>query len=139
MQYAIFDTDPVAVFKAEINGPAGKDYRQQLQRAESKSQREAQCAIQMKQSWDAVFRGVTGDNLYLLTSEPHSNILSNNRVNDKQWIATKFQEVDRKPVCWCVPVEVKKGEQIGVKLTVGNIFDLGAAFDEAVREAEQPK
>ena len=140
VQYAVFDTDPVAAFKAEINKPGMRTYfRQRLERAESKRQRESERFSQMKFYWNAVFRGVTGDQLDLLTSGPHSHILSNNRVNDKQWIATKCAAVDGKPVCWCIPVEVKKGEQIAVNLTVGNIFDLGAAFDDAMREGEQAK
>ena len=37
-----------------------------------------------------------------------------------------------KPVCWCLPVEVKPGEPIKVTLTEDNVFDLGAAVDDAL-------
>jgi hypothetical protein len=36
-------------------------------------------------------------------------------------------------------VEVKKGEQVQVSLTDGNRFDLGAAFDDAMREPQRGK
>jgi len=44
-------------------------------------------------------------------------------------------QVKGKPVCWCLPVEVKTGEEIKVRLAENNVFDLGSVFDSALREA----
>ena len=47
--------------------------------------------------------------------------------------------VKGKYVCWCVPVEVKKGESVRVTLTDRNVFDLDTAYKKAMKAAEEAK
>ena len=52
---------------------------------------------------------------------------------------SKVVQINGKPTCWYIPVELKKGKQIDVTLTEANAFDLEGTFNDAMREAEQAK
>ena len=94
----------------------------------------------MTVAWDLGFRDVTGDKLYLLISAPFAvQTMSSNGPDGKKWIVTKTVRVKGKPVCWCLPVEVKRGESVHVTLTEENAFDLDAAYDKAMKAAEEAK
>lgn len=139
MQFAIFDTDPVAAFKTEINKAGMRAfYRRQLEQAANANREAIERSSQMSMAWDALFRGITGDRTHVLVSNSRP-MLSGNDAGGKKWIVTKVARIDGKPVCWCVPVELKKGEQVEVNLTAENRFDLGAAFDNAMQESEPGK
>ena len=47
---------------------------------------------------------------------------------------TKTVEIEGKPVCWCIPVELKAGQQIEVTFDKSNTFDLAAAYDSAMQQ-----
>lgn len=86
-------------------------------------------------SWDFGFRKVTGDRLWLLTTRPRGSFgLSSNGPAGKKWIVTKTVHVKGKPVCWCIPIEVKTGHGVEVTLNAGNTFDLKTLYDKAMRE-----
>ena len=57
--------------------------------------------------------------------------MSNSRPG-KRWVITKTVDIEGKPVCWCIPVEVKKGESVDVTFDQSNVFDLRAAYDTAM-------
>jgi hypothetical protein len=93
----------------------------------------------MKGSWDFGFRDVTGNNLWLLTRRPGASIsyhgLSSNGPGGKKWVVTKTVDIHGKPVCWCIPVEVKTGgPPIVVTFAKDNTFDLRSVYDNAMRE-----
>ena len=140
VQWAILDHDPLPGFKARVQ-KLGSVYRRQLEKAGGPP-RDIIRSVEMRNGWDSGFKEVTGDELYLLTSAPGvpgSHNFSANTPDGRKWIVTKTVRIGGKPVCWCVPVEVKKGERVRVSLTDGNRFDLGAAFDDAMREPPQGK
>jgi hypothetical protein len=56
----------------------------------------------------------------------------------KKWIATKVVTANGKPMCWCIPVEMKYGQEIQVALTDNNAFDLASAFDRPLKAAAAP-
>jgi len=60
--------------------------------------------------------------------------MSSNAPDGKKWIVTKAVDIKGKPVCWCIPVEVKTGKQIEVTLNESNIFDLRTTYDNVMRE-----
>jgi outer membrane lipoprotein-sorting protein len=133
VQWAILDKDPVPGFKAGVKRMQGY-HQAQLAQAKTEAQKELERNDQMTVIWDLGFREVTGDRLYLLTSTPGtSHGMSSNSQAGKKWIVTKIVQIKGKPVCWCLPVEVKTGESIEVSLTEDNRFDLGAAFDDALQ------
>ncbi len=43
-------------------------------------------------------------------------------------------QIDGKPACWCIPVEVETGKEVKVTLDKDNMFDLRAAYDKAMKE-----
>ena len=94
--------------------------------------------IQMEVSWDFGFKDVTGDRLWLLASDPDHpagpHTMSSSSPAGKKWIVTKTVHIKGKPVCWCVPIEVKAGEQIDVVLNESNTFDLRKAYNDAMQE-----
>jgi hypothetical protein len=141
VQWALLDEDPVPAFHASVKRM--QDFnRQQLDRAAGDPQKEIARNAAMAVPWDLGFKVVTGDHLHLLTSMPgasHATALTSSLPGGKKWIATKTVSVNGKPVCWCVPVEVKTGDEINLTLSESNRFDLGAAFDNAMRDTKPAK
>jgi hypothetical protein len=128
VQWAFYDKDPVPAFKAQIRRI------NQLRGAEIEAAKEDKNKGWMWAQWDRGFKEISGDRLYLLTSDnPHP--FESNAPDGKKWIVTKVRLTKGKPVCWCIPVEVKYGEEIKVTLTEKNVLDLGAAADSAIKEA----
>ena len=60
--------------------------------------------------------------------------LSANVTSGKKWVVTKTVDIKGKPVCWCIPVEVKSEKEINVTFDKSNTFDLQAAYDKAMAE-----
>ena len=136
VQFAIIDKDPVAAFAAQAKRMQSYS-RQQLAKAENEARKEQLRNVDMTVGWDSGFKGVTGDNLWLLTKVPgsfSSHVISSNSRDGKKWVVTKTVQIKGKPVCWCLPVDLKTGEQAKITLSESNVFDLRAAYDEATRE-----
>ena len=136
VQFTYFDKDPVPAFIAETKRM--KSYsRQQLDKADNEAKKEQLNAIQMKVWWDIGFKEVTGDSLWLLTGPNFgSTTISSNAPGGKKWIATKTVDIKGKPVCWCIPVEVKTGTTIDVTFNENNTFDLKSVYDKAMQEPD---
>jgi hypothetical protein len=123
--YAIFDEDPVPGFNAAV-----KKWRTNNQKGDRPERQAVMSSI-----WDESFKKIPGNHVYQLKSSARP-LVSANGSDGKKWIVTKVVEIKGKPVCWCLPVEVTTGKEINVTLTEDNSFDLGSAFDSAVRESE---
>ena len=137
VQWAVLEEDPISGTKARVKRMRDF-YRDQLERAEDETKKAITRSSQMTVSWDLGFKEITGDRLYLLTSGPYvSHGFSSNGPDGKKWIATKIVRIKGKPVCWCIPVKVKKGRRIQVTLTEDNMFDLESVFDDVMRESSQ--
>jgi beta-lactamase regulating signal transducer with metallopeptidase domain len=133
VQWAIFNKDPIPGFKAQIK-KMQLFYQAQLARAAKQTAKDSVRTSGMMVQWDLGFKEVSGDRLYLLTSDnPHP--LTSTEPGGKKWIVTKVAQMKGKPVCWSLPVEVKSGEKLKVTLSDDNVFDLGSAFDDALRNA----
>jgi RNA polymerase sigma factor (sigma-70 family) len=50
----------------------------------------------------------------------------------KKWITTKVVMINRRPCCWCPPVQTKGGKEIPVVLNGENILDLTGIYGEIV-------
>ncbi len=134
VQYSYLDHDPTSEFIAQVKTMRGFN-RMQLEKAIGETRKEQVRGIQMLVSWDFGFRKVTGDRLWLLTTRPRGSFgLSSNGPAGKKWIVTKTVHVKGKPVCWCIPIEVKTGHGVEVTLNAGNTFDLKTLYDKAMRE-----
>jgi beta-lactamase regulating signal transducer with metallopeptidase domain len=133
--YAVFDKDPVPEFKAAVKKWQANRKGDRLEKEVVKGDERQEA---MATNWWALFKKVRGDRLYQLKSSRFATLASN-EAEGKKWIVTKLVEIKGKSVCWCLPVEVKTGETIKVTLTGDNVFDLGSAFDGALRESEAKK
>lgn len=135
VQWAILDKDPVVDFKARVK-MMQDSYREQLVREAKTVKKEITRTGQKTVSWDLGFKDVTGDRVYLLTSAPDaSHSFSSNGPDGQKWIVTKVVLIKGTPVCWCIPVEVKTGKEVHIKLTEKNTFDLESAFNKAMEES----
>ncbi len=138
VQWAIFDKDPVPAFMAQIK--QSKNFnRQQLSQAGDEAGKEQLRTIQMAVAWDQGFKEVSGAELYLLARRSSHDFsatttLSSNSPGGKKWIVTKTVRINGKPVCWCIPVEVKTGERIDVTFDKKNMFDLRTVYDNAMAD-----
>jgi len=136
VQFAILAEDPVPAFAVQVERMREHD-REQQKKATGEARREQLRAVAMEVYWDLGFKKVTGDGLYLLTKNPgrftSGTVMSSNGPGGKKWIVTKTVRVDGKPVCWCVPVEVARGKSIDLTFDKSNTFDLGTAYDNAMK------
>lgn len=138
VQYAILDDDPMPAFTAQVKRMREHN-RQQLEKADNEARREQLRVIQMTVAWDQGFKNVTGDKLYLLAKRPDGYSktgMMSNAPGGKKWIVTKTVQIDGKPVCWCIPVEVAKGKNIDVTFDKSNTFDLRGVYANAMKEPE---
>ena len=92
----------------------------------------------MKVDWDSGFSSITGQDVGLLTNCPGPNssaiVVSSNGPAGKKWLVTKCVDIDLRPYCWCIPVEVKIGKHVFVTLDKNNTFDLQPPYDAAMNE-----
>jgi hypothetical protein len=139
VQYAIFDEDPASEYKAQIKRMQ-KPNRQQLENADTQLWKEQVRNVQMKVDWDNGFKNVTGENITLLTNRPGARssgiVVSSNGPSGKKWVVTKTVDIDGRPYCWSIPVEVKIGKHVFVKLGENNTFDLQSPYDTAMKEPQ---
>jgi len=135
VQYAIFDKDPVPDFKARVARQPNFHQRQLELHAGDLRRTQAIRTAGMTVNWNLGFRDVTGHDMYLLKSTQFGGpSITSNAPGGKKWVVTKTVQIDGKPSCWCIPVEVKKGKQVAVTLGESNTFDLQGTFQSAMKE-----
>ncbi|MEN6557323.1 MAG: M56 family metallopeptidase, partial [Thermoguttaceae bacterium] len=134
-QYALFDKDPLVGYYADVQRNQAS-YKKRLEQAGTPD-KDIVRTSQMTVLWDLGFKTVNGADLSLLqgTSE-NGTMVTSNGSDGKKWVVTKTVRIDGKPVCWCVPVHVKKGRTTKVRLTEDNLLDLQATFDKAMQESD---
>jgi beta-lactamase regulating signal transducer with metallopeptidase domain/protocatechuate 3,4-dioxygenase beta subunit len=134
-QYAILDKDPVPGFRDRVARQRTFHQRQLELHAGDPVRMQTIRTAGMTVNWDLGFRDVTGADLHLLASSQfggHSAM--SNAPEGKKWIVTKTVQIGGRPTCWCIPVEVKKGQEVAVTLSESNTFDLEGTFQSAMEE-----
>jgi hypothetical protein len=140
VQYALFDTDPVAGFADRVRNMRDAN-RQRYLRADEVARKNWKSIVRstlISSYWNKGFSSIPGNQVYLLRS-PKGGLSSLDPPGGKHWLVTKCESIDGRPVCWCIPVELQWGKRIHVTLTEENQFDLGAAFDAASRDWAKSK
>lgn len=134
VQWAIFDKDPVPEFVLNIQRKSDR-YIKELNAAEEEKRKRSLRNSQIRVNWNRVFRDITGDEVYLLTSAPNvAYSVASNAPEGMKWIAAKIVQIMGEPVCWCLLVEVKFDETIEVILTEENTLDLDTLYEDAMRK-----
>ena len=129
VQYAVLDKDPVPAYISQVK-MLRQAYQQQIDQVDAKPWKDTMRLAQMRTSWDSGFKDITGANLNLLTKK--GTVLSSEGPAGKKWIVTRTVDVEGRPVCWCIPVEVKIGEKIDISFDKSNTFDLQTPYDKAM-------
>ncbi len=112
VQFAVFRSDPVPGFT--------KNFREFSARMKADGKDVYTDEISMLSvTWDSLFAKVTGDDLYLLV-QGEANVLSSNDTDGRIWLVTKSSGRNGEPLVWVIPVDVKTGTGIDVKLTEEN-------------------
>ena len=134
VQYAILDKDPVPGFKARVARQRSFQKRQLEMHAGDPLRVQAIRNACRTVNWNFAFRDVTGHDMYLLKSTQSGGpIMTSDAPGGKKWVVTKTVQIDGKPTCWCIPVEVKKGKEVAVTLSESNSFDLEGTFQSAMK------
>ncbi|MBP7053790.1 MAG: hypothetical protein KBE65_22490 [Phycisphaerae bacterium] len=131
VQWAIVDENPLSDFIQRLE----KNRRGLATRVNvaTDRQRDAVRYAQISVNWDIGFRKITADNLYLLTPAPRGTFsLRANTPAGTKWVVTKVVTIDKKPFCWCVPIEAKGGRSIPVVLNKESILDLTQVYDKVM-------
>ena len=132
VQLAITDSNPLPALKGRMKR-LRLFHQRQLAQARNAKHRTQLRSIFMAAAWNAGFKNISGDDLWLLTSTPgvtHSSM--SNLPGRRKWVLTKSVDVNGKPLCWCMPVEVRRGRIVRVTLRKGNTFDLLRTYRTAM-------
>ena len=106
VQFAVFSEDPRSPFRANVRT------LEQLDKAEARDTGGGRGRLLA--CWNRVFRTISGDRVYMLTSATE-NALTTNEPGGQKWVATKPVRSGTAECCWCIPFEAAVGQvtQIG--------------------------
>lgn len=113
IQYALLDEDPLRLYQANLG----------ILRSNPKIGDEA---LRRIVAWNAVFEKVNGVEVGLLPPISENQFsLRSNGPEGKKWLVTKVaNRSNGEPVCWSLPVQVKKGGKYRLRLDETNYLDL---------------
>lgn len=134
VQYALFNHDPIPDFRVRVQN-YGRFYYQMIEAIDAEEKKQSLYRAGLRSRWDEIFEDISGDKVYLLRGKGSAS----SNVPGKRWVVTKIADVDGRLICWCVPVELKIGEEMTVTLDKGNIFDISEVFDESLVEYHRPE
>ena len=130
---AIVSKDPVPAFVARIKQVRDIYKKQSPETDPIKNERLR--SVEMSVNWEQAIHDVLQANERLNTLVPNGQHVSGSSgPAGKKWVVTRVVQINGKPICWYLPVEVKSGEEIKVTLTEDNAFDIGSLYDNAMQQ-----
>ena len=130
--WTIFDKDPIPDFKERVKR-VKELFTQDIESTAGEEEISIMTNAQIRVTWNAVFREVTGDRVYLLSGLPGTaQSFSSDTKPGLKWIVTKVVFVEGKPVCWAVPVEVKSDTMVDVVFDKDSVIDLVTIFSDII-------
>ncbi|MCK4358235.1 MAG: hypothetical protein KAW92_05745 [Candidatus Cloacimonetes bacterium] len=132
LQWAVFDKDPVPGFKDRVVRWRVYQLKREQEAKDSTELKMLRWAG-MNQNWYYGFSDVTGDQVKILKSASVAQH-GNNAPDGKKWIVTKIVWINGEPVCWCLPIEVKKGKMIEITMNKDNVFPLAETYDKVMKQ-----
>lgn len=129
VQYALFAADPLQRYKAEMASPTSAQTLKRLAKdyVDPDLARSHVFAIHRAATWDRLFGGVRGDQVYLLPGNSISDArvgFSSNSAETDHWVATRTVGGWRAPICWCIRLNTRPGVEISLVLDPSNLLDL---------------
>ena len=122
IQWAVVDFDPTEKFIKDFN----HDYLEKvLKNAKSENERNQQIKVSIEVGWNFLFRGVEGNNVFLLTNKgtQFSQVSDINQAT-KKWLITKPFNIEGKSYCFAVPLNAENGAKLQCKLDKNNKISL---------------
>jgi len=133
LSLAIVSKDPIPAFVARIK-QVRDIYRKQSPETDPVKIERVRL-VEMSVNWEQAILDVLDPYEKLLTINANGeSTYGSSEPSGKRWIVTRVAQINGKPVCWYLPVEVKAGEEIKVTLTEENAFDIGALYDKAMQQ-----
>jgi hypothetical protein len=112
VQWAIFSEDPTSRFRADLRFLEA--HREPTEGAKVSAKPDYLIAC-----WNRLFRAITGDRVYLLTSAAETAFTTNDPSGHK-WVATKAVRSGTAGICWCIPFEAASGQLLQIRLDLQN-------------------
>lgn len=129
--FAVVKQDPMEHFKSQLQKlkPTWQKMKNQFNDKENTFP-----FVQIKISWDMIFKTVTGDDISVITEEESKkgqHSLSSNDFSEPQYLVTKAL-TDSKTVvyAWVVKLPLKKGQASVVTFSDANAINLKPIYDE---------
>ena len=123
IQIGLLDFDPAETFMQKFN----MNYlTEQLKKANDEKEKTLKTNVAIKVSWDRLFAGVKGSELYLLTKDVFvlSTVADNTKPKAKKWLVSKMFYLDNKPYCYIIPLELENGTKLEYTLNSTNLTSL---------------
>ena len=138
------ELSPCAVQCAVLEADPLPRYRKQIGRVGASEQARSAHEVRREAAWNAIFREVTGDHLFLLTdfgrqelpadAAPDGGamvsvtrafvVVSGDSAEGRKWLVTKTLHTGGKRLAWSVPFEAKRGHLSSITLRRANAIDL---------------
>jgi hypothetical protein len=131
IQWAVVDFDPIEKFIKDFN----HGYLEKvLQNAKSENERNQQILVSIEVGWNFLFRGVEGNNVFLLTNKGSGfSQVSDTKLAAKKWLVAKTFLIDGKPYCYAVPLNSENGANLQCRLDKTNMISLLDIFNDKIK------
>ena len=123
IQIGLLDFNPAEKFKQKFNLAY---LTEQLKKTSDEKEKTLKTNVAIKVSWDRLFAGVRGSELYLLTKDVFvlSTVADNTKPKTKMWLVSKMFYLDSKPYCYIIPLELENGTKLEYTLNSTNLTSL---------------
>ena len=128
IQLAVFTKNPFVIYDSIIT--SNKSFiESKFQETEDTIIMQNQVTSAMTFFWDNVFRQITGFEVNTLSSRPNDlTIYTINDPGDNLWVASKTCFFKDFFICWCLPVQLKPGNEYKLTFNKDNYLDLFTLF-----------
>ena len=136
VQVGIFNNDPVKIYKKTIKG----SQKEIISKLEDNKLDSFEVMAIIEGCWNFSFSKIQGNEVHLITDSNEAFGIfwysKSKIIKYSVWIVTKVHFLNKVPICWAIPLELKHGEEVEVVLDWNNVFDLYEIFEELIFESE---
>jgi len=124
IQVALVDFDPIAKFIKDFDITY---LSEKLNKAKDEKEKASQINSSITVTWDLhIFDDVKGSDLYLLTKKEFflTNVSNSAQQKKTKWLVSKYFNLDDKPYCYAIPLELENGSKLEVTVDSTNLISL---------------